>query len=595
MIKFQTLTSEIDLTNIGITFNEKSNYFSDKITKSYSFPFKVQMHEQIAIDLGIVDLPNVKRYKQKIYGTLIKDLKFYKAYISINNVVGETAELTIFYGDETLKVFDLKLHQLPFPVIDSGGDLLLHATGILDMHWPQTSHNFPKIYRPQIKEKDSYEYFDRFVNNYVYDENTSTWSFPTNSIDLIDGEDKIVNRNVMCPCIYLLEIVKMIFAYEGLEARGDFMNNDFMSKIIYIPKTFMQHYSISDFESYSFSTFTSQINEEGVLKNIYEKTHTPTNAGTYVLNINIAMSSIIAQYFSLTIEQDNNILFEANSHNATVNIDEQIEINVADTQQFEPIIVRLKLKYQATSIVNFNSFVYEFKEGQLNQFPSVYTLSKYVPDMKVREFLNKIKNWLNLKFEYNENSVYINFLDDLPERLFFRDKSHLQQVNPKRSLNKNNLFVMTYPSGDEVIISKNGQIFNKDDYTDDEITALEIDVLPLKVFENSGSFTANYPDEDQDLMFALYHETVEGENVCVDNINGHSLKLIDVYLQQWRNWLSFRTKSESWSDKFIMHFKEQLSIDEGIFKYNKKSIIKETRFKRINTQEYEVTVESETF
>jgi len=591
MIVFQTSEVKINFTNKGIRFNEESDFFSNQTSKSFSFPFNVKLDSDVAVLLGLVNISSVRSYKSKIYGYLTIDSVFYDAYIAIGEIKNNQVELTIYYGKEVLPVFDKKLNQLPFGVTNTASNLPTFAKAQLNKSWPEATHNFPKMFREDISQKSNYTYFENFVNNYI---NDGGWDFPVNTIDLIEGENVAVNRNVMCPFPYLMEIFKVIFASEGLEIRGDFVNDDFYKKVCLVPKNYFEQYAVSQFDNYSFSTFTSQETINGTTINVYQKQHTPLVVGSYSLKFRLNLSNAIAQYFHLKITHGSNTLYEASSTNKQVTINEEISLNIINTTVFDPIIVVLKLSYQAASIVNFNSFTYQHKEGQLNVFPTAYNIADFMPDMKVRDFINKIKSWFNLKFDYTDNAVSIDFLDDYVNALVFEDKSHLESPDVKRVINKNNLFKLTYKDGSEVMVDKNGQTYSDKDFSDSEIETIDIEALPLKVIENYNVVTAVYPNDDTDLMFCLYDGTVASENIAVDSINGVKLDLQHQYDLRWSNWLRFRANAEILKDTFFAHVWETFNFKNGIFKYNKNQLAKSISKKRVNDLYWEIEVESET-
>jgi hypothetical protein len=593
MIIFQAPDWQYDLTDHNIGFNEPNDYFSDKITKNVSFPFNVKLHEELAEKLGLVNIDNVSSYKSKIYGYLIMDRNFYDAYIAINEIKGDKAELTLFYGKETLKVFDKKLSDLPFPVINALSGLPAFAKSQITKSWPEATHNFVKVFRPGLKQNSNYEYFEKFVNNYI---NTAgTWAFPENTIDVIDGQNVSVNRNIMCPFPYLMEILRVGFASEGLELKGDFVNDTLNQKIIHIPKNFFEQLAVSQFENYSFTTQTSQTTVNGQTINVYQHIHTPTNEGSFTIKFKINLSDAMAKYFKLTIVQNNVTLYEAFSQNNEVIIDKTVDINIVNTTVFNDIVVKLELTAQNVSIANFNSFSYEYKEGQLNVFPSAYSLSSFMPNIIFRELINRLKSWKNLKFDYTNNAVYINYLETALGQFNFNDISHLQSPEPTRLLNKNNLFKLTYPNGDKVLVNKNGQTYSESEFVDEEIEQMEIKVLPLSVKSNNDTITAVYPEDEEDLMFCLYNGPVNDDNLATDNILNRKLDLQHIYNENWKRWLKFRANSESYKTSFYMHITEDLNIKEGVFKHNKNHLITNVLKKRVHDEYWKIDLETETF
>ena len=594
MITFHTLAKKLDLTNKGLTFTEKSDHFNNKISKNFSFPINLKINEDLIHTLGLVNIKNVNRYNRKIYGKLVIDNVFYNAYLAINNLTGNTAEVTFFYGDEILAVFDKKLNTLPFGYTVTGNNLPDFAKTQITKTWPEATHNFVKVFREDIKTAANYNYFENFVNNYKYNTTTNQWEFPVNTIEPVNGENVPLNKNVMSPMPYLLEVFKVGFQSEGLFVGGDFMNSNLMQKICMVPKNYFEKFSQTEYNNYSFDYYTAQETLNGQTINVYKQVHTPTNTGAYSIKFDINLSNALAQYFDFKIKQNSVILYEASSINQQVNINDTLNINIVDTAVLSDIEVELRLKQQTNSIAPYNNFTYERKEGQLNVFPDLYTIADFMPDITFKKFVKLVKNWLNLSFEYTENAVYINFLDSTFNNLTFQDKSHLEQVDPRRTLNENNLFKLSYKDGQEVLVSATGQIYNTQDFTDQETTALEIEVLPLTVTENFGSVTAVYPNDEEDIMLCLYNGLIDSQPLATDNVLLETLKLDYIYTEYWQRWLLFRANAETYKDSFNIHISDLIKITEGLFKYNKKHIIKSIRKKRISSNYWKATVESET-
>ena len=594
MIVFSTNLWDWDITNFGLTLTEQNDLFFDKQTKSFSFPLSVEVNEDVAYKLNLVVVDGVYQYESKIFGNLQIDDDFYEAYISINEVVGQRVEITFFYGKEVLKVFDKKLSQLNFPLVNALPDLPTFAKNQLLLSWPDATHQFVKVLREDLKTKTNYEYFDRFLNNYVYDDVADEWSFPVNTNELIDGETTAVNRNVMVPMPYLMEILKIGFKEEALDLRGEWVNDSFNQKIILVPQNYLEKFSASEYLNYSFSNFTSQEQNGIQIINVYQQTHTPTSLGAYKIDVRINMNSIMAQYFDLKITQGATILYEVFSQNSAVGLNETVDINIVTGTVFQDIVVTLKLVQQNESISSFNNFTYEYKEAPLVLFPDRYNLSQFMPDMNFRSFFNKVRTWLNIKPTYTDNAVYLNYLDDEIDNIQFISKTHLEDPDKNRILDTNNLFRLTTLDEKEVLVNKDGQTFNDSDYSEDEIEDIDIDVLPLPVESNYLVTTAVYPEDEQDLMFILFDGLVEGENIALKKINNRGLEIQDVFNRNWKNWLKFRTNSEAYSDSFQMHYTESLHIDEGIYKYNKHHIMISIKKKRISREYWQVDVKSET-
>lgn len=592
MIIFQTEKHQIDLSNLPITFNEVNDFFSSNITKSFTYPFDIDVNDDVFEKISLINIDNISKYTSKIYGTLIIDTNFYEAYISINEVKADEAELTIFYGKETLDVFEKNITDLPFPTTSISSSLPVFAKAQITKSWPEATHNFPMVFREGIKEDANYDLFENFINHYKF--NGTDWEFPINSIDLIEGESTIVNRNVMAPFPYLMEVLRVAFKTEGLEVRGSFADNTFNHKILMVPKKYFKEYSTNELLDYSFSNYTSQEVVENKTVNVYRQVHTPTAAGTYTLAMRINMSSYVARYFKLTVVQNGVTLYSAFSENKDVNINETLNINVYTAAFFQDIEVELRLYYQTTEISAFNRFNYRFTEGQLNMFPTSYNIVDYLPKMSVKKLLNMLKTMFNISFTYTENAVYIDYLESQMEQFIFKDLSHTEQEKPQRILNKNNLFKISYPDKQEILVDKLGQTYSEASYVSEEIEKIEIDILPLKVSTNLDVLTAVYPTDDEDVMLMLYNGVVENKPVGMDKIDNQSLSLQDTYDLYYRKWLTFRANAETYRDKFIIHKSERINITEGVYKYNKHHLIKSLTKQQINEDYWSIELESET-
>lgn len=596
MIIFRTNAWDWDLTNYGLTFTEESSYFEDVLTKSYSFPITVELNQDVAYKLGLIHLQGITKYRNKVFGILSIDNEFYDAYIAINKVKGTSAEITFFYGKETLSVFDKKLKDLPFAVsVAPGNDLRAYAKTLLSSTWPTASHQFVSVYRDELSSKSNYKHFEGWVNQMFYSEGLSDWFYRHNINEVEEGTTVAKNRNVMAPMTYMLEVLRVGFKTEGLDLRGELPSTDFFKKVLLVPKNFMEQYAVTQYLNYSFSAYTYQEQMGNTTLNVYKQTHSPQNEGSYSLKIKVNMNAVMAQYFYLQVTQDGTSIYEVETQNQQVVINETLDITVDSTQVLDDIVVTMKLVQQPENISNFNNFTYEYREGQLNIFPSVYTIADYLPDLTFREYFNIIKNWLNLKVDYTENAVYLNFLENALSNFRFIDRSHLEIPEPDRVTNKNNLFKLNYPDDSQVMVNSEGQTFSDADFTKEETEELNFEVLPLKVETNFGKTTATYPEDEEDIMLLLYNGAVDGENIAVHTVNNRTLSVQDIYDWLWTKWLTFRANSEKVTDTFEMHYTEAIDLTEGEYKYNTRRLILSCRKKRISNEWYEVELTAETF
>lgn len=589
MVIFQTLDGfQYDLTGHGLTFNEESPLFSEETKSNFVLPFKAPLDSELATRLGLVTENNVTSYSRRIDGFLIVDQEFYDAYLNIYDIGDEDMEIRLFYGKEVLEVFNKRLSELPFPIVDTNDDLDDFSLQALGREWPDITHNFPMVYRPNITEVSDYGYFNGYMNWRTED----LTLFRPNSNILVDGELVPRNRNVVCPMPYLLEVFKVAFKSAGLEIRGDFVNHPVIRKILFVPKKYFEYYSDPLVRAvYSFSV-TSNINND---LQTFTRTHNPTKNGTYTLHARLSFPKGVTKNFIFSVTYNGKTYYSAEVMNEGVNIDELIEINVKD-DTFTPIEVKLSIDKQQRSIEGYTHFVYDFREGRVNVFPQKYSLKEVMPEMKFRTFYDAIVKWLNLDVVFYENSVYLNFKDNSIQKLVYDDHSGFEDPKKGRGVMNNNLYKLTYPNGKKLMVSKSGQIYDDSGYTVSEINNIDFDVLPLNVLQTNGILTGTWPgDSEASIILGLYDGIQSGQAVTVESVNGFDLSLQAVYEGFHKFWLSFRTNSETYKDKFFMHVSNILNMRKGSFRYNKKHLIKRVRKTRVNDEYWQVNLESESF
>ncbi|QQV89954.1 hypothetical protein M1M27_gp10 [Cellulophaga phage Ingeline_1] len=606
MIAIQANGFEVDLSIYGLQLNEESNFFVDNMIKSYTFPFSVAYADDIMAKLGLPNLQDITDYETNLNVILIIDDTYYDAQVKIGEVEGDDVELTLYYGDEVLPIYGTDLKNLPWPIHIITNTQLV-ASQYLNSEWPQVTHNFPKIFAPNITEDSDYgvtdsngkKISDFFKNNY------NGTDFVQNVTEVGEsGETIYVNKNVLCPCPYMLEILSFIFKTAGKKISGDVFKDERLKKIIYHPQNFIEKFKGSLYTNFQFSLPNTDINSviNGVQKRIgvYQRTFTPDTVGTYNIKFNINLDSLIANYFSLKIYQDNEVnneqieLYSAVSSGSSVNVNENLSVNINNASEYFPIIVELQLLYNTNTIALSNSFEFSFSNVRLNEYLGGYTLGEFMPKMTAGEYVNAIKNWLNLDVIFDEEYVYINFLEDTLTDLPIYNHTHLEVSRPRKVNNQNRVFKLKYIDDSEVIIDKTGRIFSDLEKEETDIIEIPLEVKMLDVENNFNSITAISYETD-DLSFVLYNGLVGGSNNCIDKINLFTGKVDNVYELFWKNWLSIRTNNFTFIDKFKAHQHEKLLLRSKIYKYNQLQI-PVSIYKTRQSQEYwDIELKSETF
>lgn len=594
MIIFYGNGFQIDLTLMGITLNEESNMFIDNLIKSYSFPFRIPLLDQTVKNLGFPNVEAVSSSRSLIEGRLLVDNTYYPAKLRTGDVQGEELEVTLYYGDEELNVYGTKLASLPWPI-----NIVTTTYNLAEKHlssgWPEVTHNFPMVYKPSLKEKTDYQDFQYFANNY------DGGDFEPNVELTIEGETSFLNKNVLMPCPYLLEMVRFGYLSSGRKVRGGFFNDERLKKMVYIPNKFLEKFRGSTFDYWQFTLPDSTDEIDLGTIGIYKRTLSPSTPGTYNIKFNVNIDPVRAKYFYLRIYRRNTDTeeekteFVASSINNRVNINKEIAINILGSLVTDEIIVEMRLLYSTSSIKDLNSFEYSHRDGRLNQLDTSYSLAEIMPDITFGEFMDSLKNWLNLDILVNEEFATIDFLDEALDKLPIIENEHLEVKYPKRSSNADRTFRLSYADGNEILADRTGVIYSDLEKDPSDMVNIEMDVRMAAVQQNYGRLTAVDPEDDSSLTFAFYDgKDIFGRNPTVDNINGFSAKIEDVYDEFWKKWVYRRTRNKTIKDRFMAHYTESLRVRSKIYKYNQLLLPKKIRMRRVSLEYYDVEMEAET-
>lgn len=592
MILFRANGFELDLTLFGLSLNDESNFFVDNLLKSYSFPFQISLLDDFVRNIGFPNLENNDDPSASVTGILLIDEDYFPATLRFGEIRGEEIEATLYYGEEDLPIYSTKMSQLPWPI-----NLVTSLQALFNKHvdagWPAVTHNFPMIYRPGIRETTNYENFQYFVNL------TTSTNFVQNTITGSDPDFVYNNFNVLSPCPYLLELLRFGFASSGRKVKGEVFQDERLKRLFYIPEKYIEKFKGSTYDDWQFSVPDRTVTIDNVLMGVYERFITPAASGTYLYKLSLNLDPVIAKYFKLRVfrkdgtTSEETIYYFAESRLNRVSIEHDLEVNIKDASEFDPVWVELTLPYRSTSIKPYNSFEMSFKEGKLNELIGTsYTLSDFVPDMTFGEFVNAIKNWLNLDIQIDEENAYINFQDNILADLPEADHTHLQELYPRIVRNGNRLFKLSYSNGDEVMVDSTGQVYSDIDRQDQDVITIKMETQIAKVTSNENFVTAVYPEEGG-LCFGIYDGLVGTRNLTIDRYEEFTGKVESVYQAFWKNWLFRRTTNVTITDKFLANKFEMLSLRSRIFKYNRILLPKVIRKRRRQENYWEVEMEAE--
>jgi len=570
---------ELNLTDLKITFVEENALFYDAFFKNYTLPFSLPVDEEMAIKLGLINEENISGYTVKHEGKIFIDNSFETAYL-IAEMLEDDIEASLSFGKITIPLMDTLLSKLPFPLINPAS-ISDWATSIKNKFYPEVSHAFPIIFDDEYKKESNYEAFEGLVNN------VDGAGFITNSID-VDGN--VLNKNIITPFPYLMEILKLGFSSANLQMIGDFTNVKANNHVILDPKKHLEKFSSTTYDNYQFSQTTDEYLDGSTLILSYSKTHTISTIGSFNIKAFLNFPREV-KVRSLVIKRDTTEVFRSNS----ISVDETITINKEDINPTEVITVTLEIEDTAINVATFNNFEFEKEEGKLNIFRNSFSLSEFMPEMTFGALLAKVKNWQNLKIVLSDTSVRIDYIENVFTKATFKNEKAFEIKSPKREFNQAKLYKLKYSDTNFILIDKNGITNSVSSFREEDIISIDMDLQILPV-ENRGALFSAVRTNDDVFSLLLYNgQDVNGYSVATDKAEGLTFLLPEVYNQRWKNWLHFRINSETITDKFTAHSLEEFLINEGRFKYNKKHIYKTIKRTRQSEEKWNYEIESETF
>ena len=405
-----------------------------------------------------------------------------------------------------------------------------------------------------------------------------------------DIKGVVLNKNIMVPFPYLMEILKVGFESAQMQIIGEFVDNKANNHILIDPKKHLEKFSSATYDNYQFSQTTDEYVDGEDLMYEYTKNHYLNIIGSYTLKVLLNFPKEV-EVKSLIITRDGTVVFSGvgNSISETINFNMEVAVPA------ETVLIKLTLKATSLDVSLYNNFEFEKSEGKLNVFKDTFSLSGFMLDMNFGALLAKIKNWKNLKVILSEDYVRMDYVENKFIEVIFKDETAFEMKNPKRVFNQSKLYKLKYTDTDFLLIDKNGLTNRVGNFRDEDV--IEIDMgLQLLPVENRGTIFSAVRSNNNIFSMLLFNGVdANGNPVAVDNINGSTFSLAEIHNKYWEKWLHFRLNSEHYTDKFTAHSLEEFLINEGRFKYNKKHIYKKIKRTRISEEQWNFEIESESF
>jgi hypothetical protein len=142
---------ELDLSNFKLSVVKENFWFSEEFFTAFSFPFEMELTDELDALLGFISRYNSVDPKVYIECKHYHNNEISDAILEIEQLQDRISG-SIRFGYDQLPNFDKKLSELPLDKFElpSGTDIYEHAETIITQTWPAVNYNFPQIHTDKI-------------------------------------------------------------------------------------------------------------------------------------------------------------------------------------------------------------------------------------------------------------------------------------------------------------------------------------------------------------------------------------------------------------------------------------------------------------
>jgi len=597
---------ELDLSIYKISDTEENNWFSDSFFTKYTFPFDIDLIDDIDVAFGFISQYNTnpQTYYECKY---VHNDKIEDAIFEIESHQDKLS-CTVRFGFEQLPSFDKKLSELSLDKFDlpEGTTIFEHAQTVITQTFPEVNYNFPQIHVDKYDPTDDLWFgFEGRINNRVDGE------FLFNEVIV----DETFNRNVMQPMPYWIHILQRGMADDGYTLSGKILNDERLKKACLF----------GDVDYFSRPTLQEDINvnqmsEDAIEINYDNKPN--KKASLYYYNTVLAVpgkynisgtikGAIISAFNSYFVIKYRNIilwsLYSKNHLGVEVLRDLEIDINFETISDLNVNDITLECYqyYTANEIIsNLSISLIKLHDSSGIAIPSIINenkidLTRAVPEMTFVDFVKVVKNWFNYDLTIIGKLAIMNPIEN---EINYGDTIDMQFTEIKRPLRKfsqGTSFLLKFEDIDNkdysflpVFHNQNG-VVNSGYVTDDKTTTIEIAALPLPLLTRNGVQTAHALEQNDGKVFLVcYDGLYNGNNLAQPNSD---YLIPAVHSAYWEKWFDFRINSHGfvWQFKTWNEFIMNLKAKTKIFAYNRVHVIKNINKTEVKTDLFEIDIETE--
>jgi len=601
MHKIITSDFEIDLTSYNISIQEENSWFSDTFFTKYSYPFDLIITDELNKCLGDVLSFDSRSGLYYLPCQYVFYNKIESAFLIFEQIVRETASVSLKYGMDEFPNFDKNLNELDLEVKDVA-NIYIHAENTVDKTYPLVNYNFPQIHTDKYDPNNSeYNGFQKIINNRI------SGGFLVNTVEIEDGEDVMYNRNILQPLPYLMYVLKKCFEISGIELKGDIVNDQLLKKIlIYTEK---EPDTKKEINPIAISLYANELNLNGWTPFEYyqiERTITINAPGKYNIIGNFNVFSP-AKVSSLIIFKDGQAIYSKGisiwkAEETLLDLDFVLpygtcEIKVQARTGIFPSDIPVIFDFQILPIYYINA-AGEKETNLLNE--NKVDLKKFVPNVTVGTFITTVLNMFNYDVDsITTKEIVINRIQKSIQENTIIDLSTYENVDVVRKINSDISYLLKYVEEGDLdlggfYIDKKESKFVTKEFNKIVQNTIEIAVYPLQNELIGEVFTAKSAQSSDDkICFLMYTGLINDNNYTLEPTALAIPNLVEEYHHKW---LRNRVDATHYNLSFIATIEDiiYLTTKQRVFCYNNIHLIKNITKNQLKNDFFEVEIESET-
>lgn len=601
MHKIITSDFEIDLTSYNISIQEENSWFSDTFFTKYSYPFDLIITDELNKYLGDVLSFDSRSGLYYLPCQYVFYNKIESAFLIFEQIVRETASVSLKYGMDEFPNFDKNLSELDLEVKDVP-NIYNHAENTINKTYPLVNYNFPQIHTEKYDSSSSeYNGFQMILNN------RKSGTFLYNTVEIENGEDIMYNRNIIQPLPYLMYVLKKCFEISGIELKGDIVSDHLLQEIlIYTEK---EPDTKKELDAIAISLYANELNLVGWTPFAFyqiERKVTINAPGKYNIIGSFNVFSP-AKVSSLIILKDNQAIYSKGfaiwgSEETFVDFDFILpygtcEIKVIARTGIFPSDIPVIFDLQILPIYFINSSG-EKETNLLNE--NKVDLKKFVPNITIGTFITNVLNMFNYDVDsITAKEIVINRVQKSIQENEIIDISRYENVNVVRKINSDISYLLKYEEEGDIdlggfYIDKKETKFVTKEFNKVVQNTIDIAVYPLQNELIGDVFTAKSAQSSDDkICFVIYTGLINNNNYTLEPT---ALAIPNLVEQYHYKWLRNRVDATQYNLSFIAPIEEviYLTTKKRAFCYNNIHLIKNITKNQLKNELFEIEIESET-